>query len=693
MSRVPSLNPIPFDTLDGQQLSFCQRCKNFWASSEVQLDYTADQIIPYRNFCPLCALMAKFMHRDILLKSYGTKVRPSLYLSRSKNIDGSFRALQMFVNGIRFGTVFPLQFPGYRASPLKYNTMEMGSSLKNISLWLSKLLHTCIEGEESKEVEGSHHQQGFSLPQRYQAPIGLAFIDVLENRIVPGRSSARYLALSYVWGGVESLQLQSTNRTDLEQIGALLDRKYNIANVVRDAIQLTKEMGERLLWVDCLCIEQDNMAQKHTQIQQMDVVYNHALLTIAALSSPNANIGLPGIREDTLLTETFIVTIDGQNWKGDINHRWDRIGGFDANINYAYETRAWTYQERLLSRRCVFFTDTRPIYSCHGISIPYMGRTQPVQITESPSYMTNLLSRLKDSASHKSFQHWLLYADLVREYSKRKLSFPHDALNAFSGIIQFLERKFGSPFLYGLPENDLDRGLLFHVQDESRRRIGLPSWSWAGWDSPISYLGQVANPRGPDSMLNILGRMQPIISKMEIVRRARPREIKRSMSQFVSNNIIDPVETAKRDAHEELQALLCFKTEMVPFNMASTQFSRWPEQVLFLAVAKKLPGGQVTRIIPRKVRNASAYLLFSLVDYHHQETRDVSLQEIARLLDVNEQDLSLIAISISIVKEQKRVNVMLVKVVGDIFERVTIGQIDLDIWRTLQPLETEITLG
>jgi hypothetical protein len=194
-------------------------------------------------------------------------------------------------------------------------------------------------------------------------------------------------------------------------------------------------------------------------------------------------------------------------------------------------------------------------------------------------------------------------------------------------------------------------------------------------------------------MLNILGRMQPIISKMEIVRRARPREIKRSMSQFVSNNIIDPVETAKRDAHEELQALLCFKTEMVPFNMASTQFSRWPEQVSFLAVAKNLPVGQVTRIIPRKVRNASAYLLFSLVDYHHQETRDVSLQEIARLLDVNEQDLSLIAISISIVKERKRVNVMLVKAVGDIFERVTIGQIDLDIWRTLQPLETEITLG
>jgi hypothetical protein len=148
--------------------------------------------------------------------------------------------------------------------------------------------------------------------------------------------------------------------------------------VVRDAIQLTKEMGERLLWVDCLCIEQDNMAQKHTQIQQMDVVYNHALLTIAALSSPNANIGLPGIREDTLLTETFMVTIDGRNWKGDINHRWDRLGGFDANINYAYETRAWTFQERLLSRRCVFFTDTRPIYSCHGISIPYMGRTQPV---------------------------------------------------------------------------------------------------------------------------------------------------------------------------------------------------------------------------------------------------------------------------------------------------------------------------
>ncbi|KAM7219426.1 hypothetical protein V8F06_005160 [Rhypophila decipiens] len=64
-------------------------------------------------------------------------------------------------------------------------------------------------------------------------------------------------------------------------------------------MMLVKELGERYLWADVLCIVQDDPLQKHQDIKQMDLVYSCATATIVGLHGHNADAGLPGIRPAT----------------------------------------------------------------------------------------------------------------------------------------------------------------------------------------------------------------------------------------------------------------------------------------------------------------------------------------------------------------------------------------------------------
>ena len=92
------------------------------------------------------------------------------------------------------------------------------------------------------------------------------------------------------------------------------------------------------------------------------------------------------------------------------------------------------------------------------------------------------------------------YTEMVAAYTPRDLFFPSDAENAISGILNRLSRQTDTPFIYGLPEDDLDRALLWTaVEDEERnvcllRRRGFPSWSWLGWHGEIEYDCWLINP-------------------------------------------------------------------------------------------------------------------------------------------------------------------------------------------------------
>lgn len=103
-------------------------------------------------------------------------------------------------------------------------------------------------------------------------PARLLLVDVVEMYLVVAPPSCRYVALSYVWGGVKSREISMGNarRVDLKLIVKELP-----ATIV-DAMEVTRRIGMRFLWVDDLCIQDCHTTKKESQFDEMDKIYGNA---------------------------------------------------------------------------------------------------------------------------------------------------------------------------------------------------------------------------------------------------------------------------------------------------------------------------------------------------------------------------------------------------------------------------------
>jgi hypothetical protein len=132
-------------------------------------------------------------------------------------------------------------------------------------------------------------------------------IDVVDNCVIPAPSGCQYVALSYVWGRIDPktiLRMLNDNKDLLDKPGALVRPEYRDKTpvTIRDAMQVVRELNFRYLWVDSLCIIQDDdgpSGSKMGAISKMDLVYGGAYLTIMAATGADANAGCPGLRPGT----------------------------------------------------------------------------------------------------------------------------------------------------------------------------------------------------------------------------------------------------------------------------------------------------------------------------------------------------------------------------------------------------------
>jgi len=112
---------------------------------------------------------------------------------------------------------------------------------------------------------------------------GFNLIDAANRQVVQSSDLplyVRYLASSYVWGGVQQLTLNSGTAERLYQHGGLDDSYTDIPATIKDAMRFCEQFGVRYLWVDTLCICQDDADSLSRQIAAMDLIYQSAYLTI-----------------------------------------------------------------------------------------------------------------------------------------------------------------------------------------------------------------------------------------------------------------------------------------------------------------------------------------------------------------------------------------------------------------------------
>ncbi|KAH8881797.1 HET-domain-containing protein, partial [Thozetella sp. PMI_491] len=293
------------------------------------------------------------------------------------------------------------------------------STASNESLFLAQQwIRQCYE---------SHAQCGSkslsALPKRV-LQIANTTIKLYESK----GEKAKYTCLSHCWGTSAPTHMTTKDTVHHYSSGAGIPID-SIPQTFRDAIDFSRRLGIEFIWIDSLCIIQDDLQDWEEQASQMASIYKEAHLTLCATSAPDSSWGC--YSSCTQNMKPFSLFIGGNASTATLP--------FYRN-DFPLLTRAWCYQERLLSPRLLHFTRGELMWECAGASA--------CECT-SLEFLVTSAGSLSLSQVHDIARHW---HDIVEEYVNLELTFHSDRLVALSGIAQEVLRlrPGGEVYLAGL---------------------------------------------------------------------------------------------------------------------------------------------------------------------------------------------------------------------------------------------------
>ena len=334
------------------------------------------------------------------------------------------------------------------------------------------------------EICWRHHpacQRTVSAADQASKTTPIVLLDVAERRIIHTDTRTRYVALSYVWDLIDREGYQGFKEGFKE--GSVVPE---LPRIMEDSMTVITGLGERHLWIDLLCIDQNNPAKKKLQISQMNIIYSHAEFTIVALARSSVHRGLPGVQPSSRTTNHYNLSIGRRTFVvGTVWYHFNTIAGSTWN------SRAWTLEEGMLSTRCLFFGPHEVLFDCCsgvgsetlGLPVHHLPNHRSVSLKHLPHYQEY---RFWNKSFPKDWE-FGFYAEKVWFYSQRDLSHARDSLNAFTGVLSGLSQSTGMLFVHGLPREDFLKALLWFPAIISSRLPGFPSWTWAGWTGPRAY--------------------------------------------------------------------------------------------------------------------------------------------------------------------------------------------------------------
>jgi hypothetical protein len=298
---------------------------------------------------------------------------------------------------------------------------------------------------------------------------------------LPRTASLRYAALSHCWGSMNDLiHLTKANLADFQTSipPAALCKTF------RHAIRIAKFLGLDYLWIDSLCIIQDDGEDWTTEATLMCEVYSHCAISIAASSSVNGNGGCLFSRNPE------------RRWIQQIELIRDNVPAEFFLLNSGIRkqciedtplsTRAWALQEQVLAPRTLHFSSSQIFWECRELEA-----------------CETLPRGLPDCFLGRTMKTWLNWAAIIHNYSSRNLTYPGDKLPAVAGLAQKVHEEIKHTYVAGLWLETITWDLpwktsacMFEYQKpkSSYGRLDIaPSWSWASVDTTVQMPGYQNN--------------------------------------------------------------------------------------------------------------------------------------------------------------------------------------------------------
>lgn len=333
------------------------------------------------------------------------------------------------------------------------------------------------------------------IPNLNLPPTNFEVLDVKNLNIISAPVPCSYAALSYVWGSIKP------PKPDIFIANGRQVRTYslvrpNLPRTIQDAIKLTGQLQFKYLWVDALCINQDDTANKMTQIMQMDKIYNSADLTIVAADGRDSDAGLPGTEATGRLSTQLEARLQSVTLITTLPNR--RSPAVDTSIIEGswWNKRAWTYQEKIMSKRCVFFTGYQTYFVCRQHICREDLSTSTEHLAGDALNTIERYAKYQKSYIEKGIFSLEPFAGFVNEYSRRRLSKQTDCLLACFSALDQISAMYGSPTFWGLTEALFDLALRWELETAPRdnashqcpkARPSFPSWSWASTTGAVMF--------------------------------------------------------------------------------------------------------------------------------------------------------------------------------------------------------------
>ncbi|PVI03830.1 HET-domain-containing protein [Periconia macrospinosa] len=336
-------------------------------------------------------------------------------------------------------------------------------------------MHHCIATIKSwlQRCNGQH--EGCPSPKP-KLPTRLLYITEKIVQLVETESLpySPYLTLSHCWGNDPANMLKTTTKT-LERHRRGIEWGQ-LPAVFRDALTITKAVGCQWIWIDSLCIVQDDEDDWGKESLEMANVYSNSVLNIAATFSSNSS--------NTFFRNRCPFDGDGPQLFARLAH-WPTHAMITGQFGFLpgrtepdriapLLQRAWVFQERLLAPRTVHIGSSELIWECNSSLMCECGGISATQ--------QGLKPRFADACQGRSSREEVLdlWDRIVEIYSGLRLTKPSDRSNALSGISSQLSSILKCDYLDGIWGIDAARGLLWETNMAPAARVSedCPSWSW-----------------------------------------------------------------------------------------------------------------------------------------------------------------------------------------------------------------------
>ncbi|KAH7186058.1 heterokaryon incompatibility protein-domain-containing protein [Fusarium flagelliforme] len=480
-----------------------------------------------RDGCPLCGLLLDAVDKSTVPQSLGNQTIGSSEDDKGHNPEGTdpgdkpitLRVFDTFRGGrlqVRHGdkmsslqiSLLEEEFLDYSPDGREEQAEGTGSSR---ALSLSKIwLRRCRE--EHPDCRRLHDSTDPILPTRVMDVTGGTLHDPKIKLIETSRvKRGTYCALSYCWGKSRCVITTKANLADHKQDIPL----STLPRTIRDAVLATRGLGIDYVWVDSLCIVQDDTDDWAAEAARMGDVYANAMLTISTLSGTDCNDGLftpHYLRQQYVLPfpipPTSRPTRDAQWLLPAVQPpvKENQYGVLQLPLRGPVHSRGWTFQEQMLSTRILWFGDGHVQWECLSkfaadSSPESMGHYQNPGNNSDEPYRSRRMKehlqrpfKVKTSLSHSEQQDhetgrgnedpvdaYTEWETLVAEYTTRNLTKESDRIPAILGLANVMGPMFECKFFMGIWKGKhFLRSLLWQVnRGTSTCANSYPTWTWA----------------------------------------------------------------------------------------------------------------------------------------------------------------------------------------------------------------------